>query len=90
MVASVSELGVVAAQGGVARAAQLGDRLRRLGRRRAADIRSVVLQCAGLASVDYAMFQWHQIAGFVAVGISFFALDYITRGEDGNGGEVAR
>ena len=80
MTASVSTLGVAAIQSGGARALRLADRLARLTSRSAASIRSVALQAAGLAAIDYAMFQWASIAGFVAVGVSFFALDYITGG----------
>lgn len=97
MTASVSTLGVAAVQSGSARALRLAERVARLTRRSAASIRSVALQACGLAAIDYAMFQWTQIAGFVAVGVSFFALDYITGGaaaeaEDGgqNGGAVPR
>lgn len=97
MTASVSTLGAAAVQSGGARALRLADRLAKLTRRKAADIRSVALQACGLAAIDYAMFQWTQIAGFVAVGVTFFALDYITGGapaeaEDGGqgGGAVPR
>lgn len=94
MVASVSTLGVAAAQVGGSRALRVAERLAKLTRRSVADLRSVALQAAGLASLDYAMFQWTTIAGFVAVGLSFFALDYITGGagqeSDGNGGEVTQ
>jgi membrane protein DedA with SNARE-associated domain len=97
MTASVSTLGVAVAQHTGGRALSLAARLATLTRRSAADIRSVILQSLGLAAIDYAMFQWTSIAGFVAVGVSFFALDYITGGapddaEDGeeNGGAVPR
>jgi hypothetical protein len=97
MTASVSTLGVAAVQTAGGRALRLADRVAKLTRRSAASIRSVALQACGLAAIDYAMFQWTQVAGFVAVGISFFALDYITGGasgeaEDGgqNGGAVPR
>lgn len=94
MTASVSTLGVAAAQAGGARALRLADRVAKLAKRSAATARSLVLQAAGLAAIDYAMFQWTQIAGFVAVGVSFFALDYITGGAgekgNGNGGSVTQ
>jgi membrane protein DedA with SNARE-associated domain len=97
MTASVSTLGVAVAQHAGGRALGLAGRLATLTRRSAASIRSVVLQTLGLAAIDYAMFQWTSIAGFVAIGVSFFALDYITGGapaeaEDGDqdGGSVPR
>lgn len=93
MSASISTLGVAAAQSGGARALRLVDRLAKVASRKRAGIRSVLLQTAGLASIDYAMFQWTQIAGFVAVGVSFFALEFITGGAekgDENGGSLAR
>lgn len=97
MTASVTTLGVAVAQAGAGRALTVAQRLARLTRRSAASLKSVVLQACGLAAIDYAMFQWTTIAGFVAVGVSFFALDYITGGvsgeaEDGDqdGGAVPR
>lgn len=93
-VQSIAPVGVAAGQAAGARVLKFADRVHKASRRSAAGIRSLALQAAGLASLDYAMFQWHQIAGFVAVGVSFFALDYITGGAgekgDENGGEVAR
>lgn len=93
MTTSVSTLGVAVAQSGSQRALRLAERVATLTRRSASSIRSVALQTAGLAAIDYAMFQWTQVVGFVAVGVSFFALDYITGGGekgDGNGGSVTQ
>jgi len=78
--ASLSVVGVAAGQQAGARALRFVERVGLLTKRSAAGIRSVVLQTLGLAAIDYAMFQWTTIAGFVAVGVSFFALDYITGG----------
>lgn len=93
-VQSIAPVGVAAGQAAGAKVFRFADRVARASRRSSASIRSLALQALGLAAIDYAMFQWTQIAGFVAVGVSFFALDYITGGAgekgDGNGGEVAR
>lgn len=96
-VQSIGVVGVAAGQQAGARALRLVDRVARISRRGALGAKSVVLQAVGLAAIDYAMFQWTQVAGFVAVGISFFALDVITGGapaeaeeSDANGGGIAR
>lgn len=78
--ASLSAVGVAGAQTAGTGVVRFADRLVRMSRRRAAGARTVILQALGLASIDYAMFQWTQIAGYVAVGVSFFALEFITGG----------
>jgi uncharacterized membrane protein len=37
--------------------------------------RSAVMQTSAFASLTYAAFQWHTIAGFVAVGVSLLVLE---------------
>jgi hypothetical protein len=76
--ASVAELTIGATRVGMQAVAEAAPRAAQAVRRRAFDIRSLVLQVLGMAALCYAMFQWHQIAGFVAVGLSFFALEFIT------------
>lgn len=96
MTASVSTLAVAAAQTSGARVSGLAARLAALSRRSVASARSLAFQTAGLAFIDYAVFQWHQVAGYAAVGVSLFVMDFITGGGtaaqkgDGSGGEVPR
>jgi hypothetical protein len=40
--------------------------------------RSAVMQTAGCAAVDVALFQWGSIAGWVGVGVSLFVLEALS------------
>lgn len=37
--------------------------------------RTAVMQVAGFGLIDYAVFEWNQLWGFVAIGVSLFILE---------------
>lgn len=43
--------------------------------------RSAVMQTGACAAIDYGLFQWDGIAGWVGVGVSLFVLEALSGGE---------
>lgn len=44
-------------------------------------LRTVVLQVAGFAFLDFTAYQASHLAGYAAIGVSLFVLEWLTSGE---------
>lgn len=52
-----------------------------------AKARRVALTVAGFASIDYCVFELADKWGWLAVGLSFLAVEYLSEGDDKDGDE---
>jgi hypothetical protein len=44
-------------------------------------LRSTVLQVGGLAAIEYGLFGWSHLAGWIGLGVTLFLLEWLGGGE---------